>query len=113
MPTTVIPDGPLSARAVGNYLAKYVTKGVTDSGVLDQPIRTSDDLRLVLPLLGRAPAARHQRTLSTLLGVSVLALVLALFAIYAAVTYVLAGWERSLDAHWSRLVVSMLWNSCS
>jgi len=32
---------------------------------------------VALPLLGRAPAARHQRTLSTLLGVSVLALVLA------------------------------------
>ncbi|WP_052710895.1 replication initiator [Pseudofrankia sp. DC12] len=55
--TTVIPDGPLSARAVGNYLAKYVTKGVTDSGVLDQPIRTSDDLRLVLPLLTGHQAA--------------------------------------------------------
>ena len=36
-----------------------------------------DQETVVLPLLGRAPAARHQRTLSTLLGVSVLALVLA------------------------------------
>lgn len=36
-----------------------------------------DQDTVVLPLLGRAPAARHQRTLSTLLGVSVLALVLA------------------------------------
>jgi len=36
-----------------------------------------DQETVILPLLGRAPAARHQRTLSTLLGVSVLALVLA------------------------------------
>ncbi len=35
-----------------------------------------DQETVVLPLLGRAPAARHQRTLSTLLGVTVLALVL-------------------------------------
>ena len=30
---------------------------------------------------------------------------LAAFALYAVFTYLLAGWERSAEAHWSRLVV--------
>lgn len=56
--------------------ASMTVQGAPDAIAGDAGAAQDYDM-VVLPLLGRAPAARHQRTLSTLLGVSVLALVLA------------------------------------
>ncbi|MDR0201026.1 MAG: methyl-accepting chemotaxis protein [Delftia acidovorans] len=56
--------------------ASMTVQGAPDAIGGDAGAAQDHDM-VVLPLLGRAPAARHQRTLSTLLGVSVLALVLA------------------------------------
>ncbi|WP_336502452.1 replication initiator [Candidatus Frankia alpina] len=40
----VVDSGDLTPATVGNYLAKYVTKSVTDSGALDSRIRDAEDL---------------------------------------------------------------------
>ncbi|CAI7975623.1 Plasmid replication initiator protein [Frankia sp. Hr75.2] len=39
-----VDGGELTPRTVGNYLAKYTTKSVTDSGALDRRIRNAEDL---------------------------------------------------------------------
>ncbi|WP_239394735.1 replication initiator [Frankia sp. CiP3] len=39
-----VDGGDLTPRTVGNYLAKYTTKSVTDSGALDRRIRNAEDL---------------------------------------------------------------------
>ncbi|MEX5634087.1 replication initiator [Parafrankia sp. FMc2] len=46
-----VDGGELTPRTVGNYLAKYVTKSVTDSGALDRRIRNADDLHERLAFL--------------------------------------------------------------
>ncbi|WP_131765072.1 replication initiator [Candidatus Protofrankia californiensis] len=46
-----VEGGDLTPLAVGNYLAKYITKSVVDSGVLDRRFRDTDDLHARLPFL--------------------------------------------------------------
>ncbi|ABD13619.1 hypothetical protein ThrDRAFT_01541 [Frankia casuarinae] len=48
----LVDGGDLTPQAVGNYLAKYITKSVVDSGLLDRRIRDADDLEARLPFLG-------------------------------------------------------------
>ncbi len=46
-----VEGGDLTPLAVGNYLAKYITKSVSASGNLDRRIRDADDLYARLPFL--------------------------------------------------------------
>ncbi len=48
----LVDGGDLTPLAVGNYLAKYITKSVVNSGVLDRRIRDVEDLEERLPFLG-------------------------------------------------------------
>lgn len=55
--TLTVDGGELTPAAVGNYLAKYVTKSVSTSGALDSRIRDAEDLHARLIFLPEHHAA--------------------------------------------------------
>ncbi|AEH07899.1 MULTISPECIES: replication initiator [Protofrankia] len=46
-----VEGGELTPLAVGNYLAKYITKSVVDTGTLDRRFRDTDDVHARTPFL--------------------------------------------------------------
>ncbi len=56
-----VEGGELTPLAVGNYLAKYITKSVVAAGTLDRRFRDTDDVHARLPFL----SGFHARLVST------------------------------------------------